>query len=67
MQTIPNDADLLNFLSDMGESNGLKWVARPSSMGRGWRLHQDRDGEFDTPRQAIADAMQKYGSPLRES
>lgn len=33
---------------------GMKWIARNSTTGRGLRLHQDRDGLFATPEQAIA-------------
>lgn len=55
-----NDTELLDYLERMGKGTGLKWIARPSATGRGWRLHQGPNGEYDTPREAIEAAMLKY-------
>lgn len=51
------DTDLLNFLESQ-ETEERLWIARKSSMGRGYRLYSgtSRDG-FSTAREAIKDAM----------
>lgn len=49
------DTELLNFLEAQG--SGEPWVARQSGTGRGYRLHNDKDGKHATARAAIAGAM----------
>jgi len=51
----PPDTAMLNWLDAQG--NGAPWVARQSGTGRGYRLHNDKDGKHATVREAIADAM----------
>ena len=49
------DVARLNWL----ERQGGSWICRQSEHGRGWRLHQTEkaEGTFDSPRQAIDNAM----------
>lgn len=49
----PTDAERLDFLDAMGAG----WIARHSVTGRGYRLHQDRDGPHPTARAAIDAAI----------
>jgi hypothetical protein len=51
------DTELLDFLESQG-TPGLLWVARPSTSGRGYRLHQLACDDWHymatpTPRQAL--------------
>ena len=53
------DTKRLDWLASQG-LRGLRWVARPSITGRGYRLHQSTmigEAMGDTPRQAIDYAM----------
>lgn len=50
------DILLLNWLEARGVE-GMPWVARASTTGRGYRLHQDKDGTAMTAREAIMQAM----------
>ena len=52
-QAEPTDAERLDFLDAMGAG----WIARHSVTGRGYRLHQDRDGSHPTARAAIDAAI----------
>ena len=54
------DTELLDFLTARGNEYGLKWMARLSTTGRGWRLHQGPSFEFETPREAIEYAAAKH-------
>lgn len=58
LEALHKDANRLDFLDSMG--NGMKWIARNSNTGRGWRLHNDRDGQHETVRAAI-DAAKEQG------
>jgi hypothetical protein len=49
-----SDGQLIDFLDNMP---GHKWIARQSGLGRGYRVHQDKDGTHDTARQAIRAAI----------
>ena len=58
------DSRRLDFLEQAGAalSPGMKWVCRPSTTGRGYRLHQDPHpevGQYDTVREAIDAARGK--------
>lgn len=46
------DTARLDAIEKQGWPN-LKWIARHSTTGRGFRLHQDPLGVYDTPREAI--------------
>lgn len=61
------DTELLDFLTARGKECDLKWLARLSTTGRGWRLHQDPSGEFETPREAIEDAVTRLIQPKNQS
>lgn len=45
------DSVRLDWLEKQG--NGLWWIARQSTTGRGFRLHQDPHGDYATAREAI--------------
>lgn len=51
------DADRLDFIESMG--NGAPWIARQSSLGRGYRLHNDKHGTHITARGAIDAAIKE--------
>lgn len=53
------DVDRINLLENSA-MRGLKWVARWSTTGRGFRLHQDQNGRHETAREAL-DAMALAG------
>ena len=53
-----SDSELLDWLDHQSAANGMKIVFRWSTTGRGWRLHQDPDGEYETVREAIQSAME---------
>lgn len=36
----PSDKELLDWLQSVATGYGAGWVCRPSSTGRGWRLHE---------------------------
>lgn len=58
LERMEKDAARLNVLEAQAEP-GMKWIARPSTTGRGYRLHQDPNfGEHATARDAI-DALTK--------
>lgn len=56
---LEKDAERLNFIESMGY--GIGWIARNSTTGRGYRLHNDKDGTHITARGAIDAAMK--GTP----
>lgn len=51
----PTDTALLDFVEAQGD--GSPWVARQSGTGRGFRVHNDKDGKHLTVRGAIVGAM----------
>lgn len=55
----PTDTERLDWLES--KSNGMPWIARESTTGRGFRLHNDQSGSFGsvypTARDAIDAAM----------
>lgn len=55
----PTDHDRMQWIEDQAKP-GLAWVARQSTRGRGFRLHQSRTlGDWSTAREAIDDAMSR--------
>lgn len=55
-QKLVDDAQILDFL----DAKGGNWVARNSTTGRGYRVHQSESmGGHATARAAIKDAMQR--------
>lgn len=50
------DSELLDWLESQG--SGDPWVARQSTTGRGYRLHNDKDGKHATVRVAISRAIE---------
>lgn len=49
------DAERLDFL----DGKGGGWMARESGTGRGYRVHQDREGQYTSARAAIDAAIQQ--------
>lgn len=60
MSTNDKDKARLDWLDKQGQ--GMEWVSRPSSTGRGYRVHNVRKGELPdgslTVREAIDKAME---------
>lgn len=57
IERLEKDAALLNFLDERAVP-GIPWIARESSTGRGYRVHQDWGiGTHRTVREAIQQAM----------
>lgn len=58
-----SDTALLDFLEKQGQ--GKRWIARPSRLGRGYRLHNCEADEFPvthtTAREALAAAVKEEG------
>lgn len=61
LELVPSDKELLDFLDSKGDAG--TWVCRQSERGPQWRLYQgsSRSPQFQTVREAIADAMRKEG------
>lgn len=57
------DTELLDELTDIGKRTKLPWICRPSSTGRGLRLHQDPFGKCETPREAIDSFLNNEAKP----
>lgn len=54
---MPSDTELLDWLQSATTGYGEGWVCRPSSTGRGWRLHETTGVACSSVREAIAGAM----------
>ena len=50
------DTELLNWV-EVQAVPGMGWIARNSSTGRGFRVHQDHSAKSKTAREAISQAM----------
>jgi len=49
-----SDTEILDWLEQNATGYGRGWICRPSTTGRGWRLHETSDEDAkSTPREAI--------------
>jgi hypothetical protein len=51
------DKERLDWL-DMQDGD-MQWICRPSTTGRGWRLHTFPKGDFDTGSNSVREAIDK--------